>query len=57
MKSERNVERASSVAYILCKKDNGDMLKNVIIDQLQKSFKLMLDPIKINNHQVNIDNI
>ena len=57
MKSERNVERASSVAYILCKKDNGDILKNKIIDKLQDSFKLMLDPIKIDIHQVSIAKI
>ena len=28
MKSSRNVERESSVAYILCKKDSGEILKN-----------------------------
>ena len=39
------------------KKDNGDILKNIIINKFQESFKLMLDPIKINNHQVSIDNI
>ena len=34
MKSE-NIEHTSSVAYILCKKDNGDILKSIIIDKLQ----------------------
>ena len=57
MKSEKNVERTSSVAYIWYKKDNGDILKNNIIDKLQESFNLMLDLIKIDNHQVSIDNI
>ena len=46
------VERTSSVAYILCKKDNGDILKNTIIDDLQESFKVMLESIKIDNYQV-----
>ena len=39
------------------KKNNDNTLKNVIIDKLQESFKLMLNPIKIDNHQVSIDNI
>ena len=55
MKSSENAERESSVAYILCKKDNGDILKNVIIDKLQDSFKLMLETISIDNHQLSID--
>ena len=32
MKSWKNVERESSGAYILCKKDNGEILKNTIIN-------------------------
>ena len=47
MKSEKNDERTSSVAYILYKKDNGDILKITIIDKLEESFKLMLDSIKL----------
>ena len=57
MKSEKNVERTSSVAYILYKEDNGDTLKYTIIDQIQEPFKFMLDPIKIDSHQVYIDHI
>ena len=53
----KNIERISSAAYILCNKYNGDILKNTIIDKLQESFKLMLEPIKIDNRQVSIDNI
>ena len=30
MKSSKNVERESSVAYILCRKDNGEIFKNTI---------------------------
>ena len=57
MKSSKNVEHESSVAYILCKKDNGDILKNTIIDKIQDSFKLMLEPIIFDNHHVSIDNL
>ena len=38
-------------------KNNGGILKNIIKDKLQESFKLMLDSIKIRNHHVSIDNI
>ena len=57
MKSEKNAEGESSIAYILCKKDNGDILKNTIIDKLQDSFKLILDPVTIDNYQVYINNL
>ena len=50
LKSEKNVERTSSVAYILSKKDNGDILKNRIIDKFQESFMMMLEPIIFDNH-------
>ena len=53
----KNIERTNCAAYILCKKDNGYILKNVIIDKLQESFNMILDPIKIDNHQLSIDNI
>ena len=53
----KNIERESSVTYILCKKDNDDILKNTIIDKLQDSFMLMLDPITTENHHVSIDNL
>ena len=38
------------------KKDNGDILKNTIIYKFQESFKLVLEQIKNDNHQVSIDN-
>ena len=57
MKSSKNIERESSVAYILCKKDNVDILKNTIIGKLQDSFKLILETISIDNHQLSIDNL
>ena len=56
MKSYKNIVRESSVVYILCKKGNGDVLKNTITDKLQESFKLMLETISIDNHQLSIDN-
>ena len=57
MKYLKNIEHTSSVAFILCKKDNGNILKNTIIEKLQESFMLMLYPIKIDNHHVSIDNL
>ena len=57
MRPSKNGARESSVAYILCKKDNGEILKIIIIDKLQDSFKLMLKLILIDNHQVSIDNL
>ena len=35
--------------------NNGDIFKNIIIDKLQDAFKLMLDPITIDNHHGSID--
>ena len=57
MKYLKNIEHTSSVAFILCKKDNGNILKNTIIEKLQESFMLVLDPIRIDNHQVSIENL
>ena len=57
MKSSKNIERESSVAYFLCKKYNGDILKNTIIDKLQESYKLMLESTSIDNHQLSIDSL
>ena len=57
MKSSKNIERESSVAYILWKKDNGDILNNIIIDKLQESFEIMLETVSIDNHQLSIDNL
>ena len=37
MKSEIKVERISSVAYVLYKKEYDDILKNIIIENLQES--------------------
>ena len=46
------------VVLLTCyaKKDNGDILKNTIIDKLQKSFILMLEPMSFDNEQVSISN-
>ena len=57
MKSSKNIKRKSSVAYISCKKDNGDILKNTIIGKLQESFKLMLKTASIDNNQISVDNL
>ena len=57
MKSSKTFERKSSVIYILYKRDYDDILKNTIIEKLQESFMLILDPIRFNNHQVSIENL
>ena len=57
MKSSKNVERESIVAYILCKNGNREILKNTIMNKIQDSFKLMLKILLIDNHQVSIDNL
>ena len=57
MKSETIVENTSSVTYITCKKHNGDILQNTIIDKLQGSFVLMLEHMTLDNQQVSISNI
>ena len=46
------------VVLLTCyaKKDNGDILKNTIIDKLQKSFILMLEAMSFDNKQVSISN-
>ena len=46
------------VVLLTCyaKKDNGDILKNTIIDKLQKSFIIMLEPMSFDNKQVSISN-
>ena len=50
-------KRTRSVTYILCKKDNGNILKNTIIYKLQESFRFILEAIKVDNQQVSISNI
>ena len=57
METLKKILNVQVVLFTFYAKINGDILKNTIIDELQELFKLMLDPIKIDNHQVFIDNI
>ena len=57
MTCKKNVERTSSIICILCKKDNGDILKNTIVDKLKESFMLMLEPITFDSQHVFVSNI
>ena len=54
MKSRKNIEHISRVAYILCKTDNDEMLKNTIIKKIHKSNKLMLESVIFYNQQLSI---
>ena len=56
MKSSKNLN-VHVVMLIFCAKKNGDILKNTIIEKLQEPCMLMLDPIKIGNHPVSINNL
>ena len=49
--------RISNTTYILCKKDNGLMLKNTVIEKINDSFKLMLVSMTFNNKRLHITNI
>ena len=57
MKSEKMLNVQVVLLRFNDKQINRDILKNTIIDKLQDSFKLVLEPITIDNHQVSIDNI
>ena len=48
--------RISNDVYFLCKKDNGVILKNVIIEKFHDSFKLILAPMIFDNQQLYITN-
>ena len=54
---KNNVERTSSIMCILCKKDNGDILKNTIVDKLKESFMLMLEPMLFDSQHVFVSDI
>ena len=57
MKFRETVECISSVACILYKKNNDDILKNTIIVKLQESFKSILVLMTFDNQQLYISNI
>ena len=57
MNSRITVESISSLTYILCTKDNGYMLKNIIIEKLKELFKLILEAMTFDNQQLSISNM
>ena len=57
MMSEKMLNVHVVLLAFYVKKDNDNVLENTIMNKLQESFKFILGPIKIDNHQVYIDNI
>ena len=57
MKDDTKHESIQPVGYILCKKDNGIILKNTIIKDLADSNKLLNESISFNNQQLSSSNI
>ena len=57
MNNEKRYESIQPVGYILCKKDNGLILKNTIIKELGDSIKLLNESISFNNQQLSPSNI
>ena len=50
-------ESSQPVGYILCKKDNGIILKNVIIKDLGDSINSLNESMSFNNQQFSSSNI
>ena len=57
MNNEKRYESIQPVGYILCKKDNGLILKNTIIKDLGDSINLSNESIPFNNQQLFPPNI
>ena len=57
MNNEKIHENIQPVGYILCKKDNGLILKNIIIKDLGDSITLLNESISFNNQQLSPSNI
>ena len=49
MNNEKRYESIQPVGYILCKKDNGLILKNTIIKDLGDSINLLNESMLLNN--------
>ena len=50
-------ESIQPMGYILCKKDNGIILKNTIIKDLGDSINSLNESISFNNQQLSTSNI
>ena len=57
MKDDTRHESIQPVGYILCKKDNGTILKNTIIKDLGDLIKSLKEEISFNNQQLSSSNI
>ena len=57
MKDDTRHESIQPVGYILCKKDNGIILKNTIIKDLGDSKNSLNETISFNNQQLFSSNI
>ena len=57
MKDDTRHESIQPVGYILCKKDNGIILKNTIIKDLGDSINSLKEEMSFNNQQLSSSNI
>ena len=57
MKDDTRHESIQPVDYILCKKDNGIILKNTIIKDLGDSINSLNEEMTFNNQQLSSSNI
>ena len=55
--NEKRHESIQPVGYILCKKDNGLILKNAIINELGDLINLLNESLSFNNQQLSPSNI
>ena len=57
MNNEKRYESIQPMDYILCKKDNGIILKNTIIQDLGDSINLLNELMSFNSQQLSPSNI
>ena len=57
MNNKKRHESIQLVGYIICKKDNGLILKNTIIKDLGDSINLLNESMLFNNQQLSPCNI
>ena len=57
MNNEKRYESIQPVGYKLCKKDNGLILKNIMLKDLGDSINLLNESMSFNNQQLSPSNI
>ena len=57
MNNEKRHESIQHVDFILCKKDNSIVLKNIIIKDIGDSINLLNESMSFNNQQLSPSNI